>query len=225
MPPAGMVCRTTKSRSSTCWPNLIGFRVESTAVEVDPDHEGLLRVHSPRGVVGFWLDDEESWYYGWPDPDSPNDQPTSWASRGARFRATRASGTWPFITESVARGVGHLRARLLKSDGGCSAVAVGARADPACPGHRLFLGGEGCRTAQGRILTGPWRTFPTRRKPLSKPCADASAQYQVVVDRVIEDPRGAFVHELREAEERVAEAAARWALEYVEGAEFDTPGV
>ena len=41
---------------------------------------------------------------------------------------------------------------------------------------------------------------------------------------MIEDPRGQFVHHLREAEERVAEAAARWALEYVEGAESDSSG-
>jgi len=48
---------------------------------------------------------------------------------------------------------------------------------------------------------------------------EASTEYQAVVDRVIEDPRGPFVHKLREAEERVAEAAARWALEYIEGSE------
>jgi hypothetical protein len=48
---------------------------------------------------------------------------------------------------------------------------------------------------------------------------DASGEYQKVVERVIEDPRGPFVHQLREAEERVAEAAARWALEYIEGLE------
>ena len=84
---------------------LIGFRVESTAVEVDPDHEGLLRVHSPRGVVGFWLDDEESWYYGWPDPDSPNDQPTSWLHAGTLPSDTSVGDLASFITESVARGV------------------------------------------------------------------------------------------------------------------------
>jgi len=36
---------------------------------------------------------------------------------------------------------------------------------------------------------------------------------------VIEDPRGPFVQKLREAEERVSETAASWALEYAEGAE------
>jgi len=51
---------------------------------------------------------------------------------------------------------------------------------------------------------------------------EASARYQTVVDQVIEDPRGAFVERLREAEERVAEAAARWALDYIEGAEPDS---
>jgi hypothetical protein len=52
---------------------------------------------------------------------------------------------------------------------------------------------------------------------------DASADYQAVVDHVIQDPRGPFVHKLREAEERVAEAAASWALEYAEGVE-SAPG-
>jgi hypothetical protein len=46
---------------------------------------------------------------------------------------------------------------------------------------------------------------------------DASAEYKKVVDQVIENPLGPFVHKLREAEERVAEAAASWALEYTEG--------
>jgi hypothetical protein len=40
-----------------------------------------------------------------------------------------------------------------------------------------------------------------------------------VVDRVIDDPRGPFSQRLREAEERVAETAASWALEYAEGVE------
>jgi len=48
---------------------------------------------------------------------------------------------------------------------------------------------------------------------------DASAKYQVVVDRVIEDPTGPFLKDLRDNEERVAEAAAGWALAYAEGVE------
>jgi hypothetical protein len=52
---------------------------------------------------------------------------------------------------------------------------------------------------------------------------EASAAYQAVVNRVIEDPRGQFFQELREAEERVAETAASWALEYAEGAESVEP--
>ncbi len=48
---------------------------------------------------------------------------------------------------------------------------------------------------------------------------EASAAYQAVVDRVIDDPRGPFSQRLREAEERVAETAASWALEYAEGVE------
>jgi hypothetical protein len=51
----------------------------------------------------------------------------------------------------------------------------------------------------------------------------ASAYYQLVVDQVIEDPRGPFLERMREAEERVGEAAARWALDYMEGAEPDEP--
>jgi hypothetical protein len=53
---------------------------------------------------------------------------------------------------------------------------------------------------------------------------EASAAYQAVVDQVIEDPRGQFVEKLRRAEERVSEAAARWALDYVEGVEPDSSG-
>jgi hypothetical protein len=54
---------------------------------------------------------------------------------------------------------------------------------------------------------------------------DASAAYQAVVDRVIEDPTGPFIKELRDAEERVAEAAASWALDYAEGVESPSVGV
>jgi hypothetical protein len=53
---------------------------------------------------------------------------------------------------------------------------------------------------------------------------DASTQYQAVVDQVIEDPRGPFVERLRDAGERVAEAAARWALDYIDGAEPGSDG-
>ena len=53
---------------------------------------------------------------------------------------------------------------------------------------------------------------------------EASAAYQALVERVIDNPRGPFLEQLREAEERVGEAAARWALDYVEGAEPDSSG-
>jgi hypothetical protein len=49
---------------------------------------------------------------------------------------------------------------------------------------------------------------------------EASTAYQAVVDRLIENPQGHFLQELREAEERVAETAASWTLEYAEGAEL-----
>ena len=48
---------------------------------------------------------------------------------------------------------------------------------------------------------------------------DASSKYQAVVERVIEDPTGPFLKDLRDNEERVAEAAASWALAYSEGVE------
>jgi hypothetical protein len=87
--------------------SLVGLRVESTAVEWDPDNEELLRVYSPATVVGFWLD-PECWYYGWPDPASPDGQPTLWQHAGTLptdtsigdmalhiwERTNRA--TWPF---------------------------------------------------------------------------------------------------------------------------------
>jgi hypothetical protein len=53
---------------------------------------------------------------------------------------------------------------------------------------------------------------------------DASAEYQAIVDRVIDDPRGPSVEQLRRAEERVGEAVAVWALAYIEGAEPDQHG-
>jgi hypothetical protein len=48
---------------------------------------------------------------------------------------------------------------------------------------------------------------------------DATVQYQALVERVIKDPRGPFIEQMREAEERVAEAATRWALDYETGLE------
>lgn len=45
----------------------------------------------------------------------------------------------------------------------------------------------------------------------------AADEYNQVVQAVIEDPRGAFIARLREAEERVGEAAASYALAFVEG--------
>ena len=52
---------------------------------------------------------------------------------------------------------------------------------------------------------------------------EAAAAYTRVVDRVIEDPRGPFIAELREAEERVAEAAASYAIAFAEGDMEETP--
>jgi hypothetical protein len=48
---------------------------------------------------------------------------------------------------------------------------------------------------------------------------DAAAEYQKVVEEVLEHPRGEFVERLRHAEEKVSDAALRWALEYAEGAQ------
>ena len=87
--------------------DLVGLRVESTAVEWDPDNEELLRVYSPKTVVGFWLD-PECWYNGWPDSDSGDSESTIWRHAGtlptdtsvgnlAEYIAERlAKGTWPF---------------------------------------------------------------------------------------------------------------------------------
>ena len=65
----------------------------------------------------------------------------------------------------------------------------------------------------------PSRNLSERAQQAQDALRAASKDYQAVVERVIADPRGAFVEKLREAEERVAEAAARWAIEYEEGAE------
>jgi hypothetical protein len=45
----------------------------------------------------------------------------------------------------------------------------------------------------------------------------AAAAYSQVVERVLGDPRGPFLAELRESEERVGEAAAAYALAFVKG--------
>jgi hypothetical protein len=86
---------------------LIGLRAESTAIEWDPDNEELLRVYSPVSVVGFWLD-RDCWYYGWPDPESPEGQPTLWQHAGtlpidtsigdlaAHIYERTTRGSWPF---------------------------------------------------------------------------------------------------------------------------------
>lgn len=47
----------------------------------------------------------------------------------------------------------------------------------------------------------------------------AADAYAKVVEEVIEDPRGPFIARLREAEERVGETAAAYALAFVEGDE------
>jgi hypothetical protein len=87
--------------------DLTGLRAESTAIEWDPEVEALLRVHSPATVVGFWLD-QESWYYGWPDPDAPDAKPTVWRHAGSLpvdtsigelaelIAEATSSQTWPF---------------------------------------------------------------------------------------------------------------------------------
>jgi len=52
---------------------------------------------------------------------------------------------------------------------------------------------------------------------------EAADAYRRIVERVIEDPRGPFIAELREAEERVAEAAASYAIAFAEGDRDEIP--
>jgi hypothetical protein len=67
-------------------------------------------------------------------------------------------------------------------------------------------------------MTNPSTNLSERAQRAQDALRAASKEYQAIVDRVIADPRGPFVEKLREAEERVAETAARWALEFEEGA-------
>lgn len=83
--------------------DLIGLRVESTAVDWDPDNEELLRVYSPKTVVGFWLD-PECWYNGWPDPDSADGQSTTWRHAGTLPTDTSIGDLAGYITERLANG-------------------------------------------------------------------------------------------------------------------------
>jgi hypothetical protein len=82
--------------------DLIGLDVQSTAVDADPDNEGLLRVHAPSTVVGFWFDGA-CWYYGCPDPDSPVGEPTNWLHAGTLPSGTSIGDLAAFITEGVGR--------------------------------------------------------------------------------------------------------------------------
>ncbi len=67
-------------------------------------------------------------------------------------------------------------------------------------------------------MTNPSTNLSERAQRAQDALRAASKEYQAIVDRMIADPRGPFVEKLREAEERVAETAARWALEFEEGA-------
>jgi hypothetical protein len=80
--------------------DLTGLRVESTAIEWDPDNEELLRVYSPVTVVGFWLD-PECWYYGWPDPNSPALQATVWQHAGTLPTDTSIGDLSAHVSERI----------------------------------------------------------------------------------------------------------------------------
>jgi hypothetical protein len=60
-----------------------------------------------------------------------------------------------------------------------------------------------------------------KAKAAQQELREAAANYQAVVEQVLESPRGEFVERLRHAEQRVSGAAAVWALEYSEGARSD----
>jgi len=81
--------------------DLIGLRVESTSVDWDPDNEELLRVYSPKTVVGFWLD-PECWYNGWPDSDSANSQSTIWRHAGTLPTDTSIGDLAAYVSERLA---------------------------------------------------------------------------------------------------------------------------
>jgi len=84
--------------------DLTGLRVESTAIDWDPDNEELLRVYSPVTAVGFWLD-EDCWYYGWPDADSPEGQATLWEHAGTLPTDTSIGDMAGFIAEQTAGNI------------------------------------------------------------------------------------------------------------------------
>jgi hypothetical protein len=44
---------------------------------------------------------------------------------------------------------------------------------------------------------------------------EAADAYRAVVEQILQDPRGQFIAHLREAEEKVGEAAASYALAFV----------
>ena len=83
--------------------DLVGLRVESTAVDWDPDNEELLRVYSPKTVVGFWLD-PECWYHGWPDSESAEGHSTIWRHAGTLPTDTSIGDLAEYVTERLANG-------------------------------------------------------------------------------------------------------------------------
>lgn len=66
--------------------------------------------------------------------------------------------------------------------------------------------------------------FSEKAQASQQALRQALAEYQAVVEQIIDDPRVPFVEKLRGSEERVAEAAARWVLDYVEDVEPGATG-
>lgn len=63
------------------------------------------------------------------------------------------------------------------------------------------------------------RNLSDDAKAAQQALRDAASKYQTVVEELVEDPTGEIVERLRHAEEKVSDAALRWALAYAEGAE------
>ena len=135
--------------------DLIGLRVESTAVDWDPDNEELLRVYSPKTVVGFWLD-PECWYNGWPDSGVGEQRVHDLASRGhAADRHEHRRPRRPTSRRGSPTAPGHLEGTLPTSAAAFS--AAGAGVSLATPlGPQLSGGARPADAGAGPSMTAPW---------------------------------------------------------------------
>jgi len=136
--------------------DLIGLRVESTAVDWDPDNEELLRCTRPRRSSGSGST-RSAGTTGGRTPTRRTASPRPGVTR-AHCRPTRASGTLPATSQRDSQTEpGHLEATLPASGVARSAGGAAAPSNQS-PSHITvgWLTARGWPPARRPIMTGPW---------------------------------------------------------------------